>query len=502
MSSRTFSLSLAGAVLPAAGGAAPPPPPPPTGAERHAFLVVGQSNTVGQATDTSTDIFPAGTLEFGPNDVWEAPGTRLHHPRSPRKGRPDPAADHGFARSFANAYAAANPGVELYLIGAAQGGTGFLQNNWNKGDPTYEAAIARANAAMAAAPAGTRLKGILWHQGESDTISQAGVDAWQGNMVQLIANMRADVAAAGPDTPFVVGGHESTSGLYNEKIDLASQAMPNLADRVGFASPSSPRRASTVDNVHFDSATQTQLGRRFAEAVAPAAANARARTGTPLVGPAIEAPDLGGGTRSVGAAGLDIGPETPGRTVLVGLVWRQSPVPAILEVTLGGVPLRRIGIDNSGGSLCCTAWFLAPMPTGTVVDLAVEGSGNFYAGRTKAVVVPVTGVAPYLANPRGEGRASRPAQSSIASLSADVKVAAGDLVIGLAGTLGSTSRTGTWSAPGLSFGRGDYPLQNNMAAHLGHAVAPADDPALAVRFVPSSPANQPGMNVIVLSPSG
>lgn len=500
MTSRTFSLSLAGAVIPAAGGAVAPPPA--TGPERHAFLFVGQSNTVGQAPDATADTFPAAALEFGPNGVWEAPGTRLHHPRSPRKGRPDPAADHGYARSFAAAYAAAHPGVEIYLIGAAQGGSGFHQGDWNRGDPAYGAAVARADAAMAAAPPGTVLKGILWHQGESDTIDKGAVAAWPSRMVQLIANLRADIAAAGPLTPFVVGGHERTSGLYDEAIDLAAQAMPNLADRVGFASPSSPRIATMADNVHFDSATQTQFGRRFAEALAPAAANARARTGTPAVGPAIQAPDLVQGTDAVGAAGLQIGPEAPDRTMLVGLVWRRAPTPSVASVTLGGVPLRRIGISSHGGSLCCTAWFGASMPKGTVADLAVGGLGAFDANQTKAVVMAVRGVAPFLAGPRGEGRDARGGQAGVSALSATVQVSAGDLVLGLAGTLGDAARTGTWSAAGASFGRGDFPMRNKMAAHLGYAVAPASASALAVGFAPSAPANQPGMNVIVLPPSG
>ena len=392
--------------------------------------------------------------------------------------------------------------MEIYLIGAAQGATGFHQNDWNAGDPTYGAAVARANAAMAAAPAGTVLKGILWHQGESDTVDPGAVAAWPDRMVDLIGRLRADIAAAGPATPFVVGGHESTSGLYKEAIDLAAQAMPSLADRVGFASPSSPRRASMVDNVHFDSATQTQFGRRFAEALAPAAANARARSGTPVVGPVIEAPDLTQGTDSVGASGLQLGPEAPDRTVLVGIVWRRNPTPSVASATLGGVPLRRIGISSHAGSLCCTVWFAAPMPTGTVADLAVGGAGAFDANQTKALIVPVTGVAPFLAGPRGEARDPRAGQAGVSALSGPVRVSAGDLVLGLAGTLGSATRTGVWSAPGASFGRADFPMRNKMAAHLGHAIAPADDPAYAVRFAPNAPVNQPGMNVIVLPPSG
>lgn len=500
MSSPTLSLSLAGAVLPAGGAGAPPPPP--AGPARHAFLVVGQSNAVGQAPDASGGDFPPGTLEFGPGDAWAPPASRLHHPRSPRKSRPHPDADHGFARSFAARYVADNPGVELYLIGAAQGATGFLQDDWHKGDPTYEAAVARANAAMAAAPAGTVLKGILWHQGENDTLSNAAAAAWPGHMAGMIADMRADIAAAGPATPFVVGGHERTSGLYKRAIDLGSQAMPNLADHVGFASPSSPRVAAMADNVHFDGPTQVQFGHRFAEALAPAAANARARTGTPLVGAVVEAPDLTGGTRTVGAAGLQLGPEAPDRTILVGVVWRRNPTPSVASVELGGVPLRRVGLSSHGGSLCCTAWFAASMPTGTVADLAIGGVGAFSANQTKAIVVPVTGVAPFLAGPKAEGRDARGGQAGIAMLGADVAVTAGDLVLGLAGTLGSSSRTGSWSAPGVAFGEGDFPMIHKMTAHLGHGVATASDPALPVGFAPSSPANQPGLNVIVLPPSG
>ena len=62
---------------------------------------------------------------------------------------------------------------------------------WAKGEPLYEAAVARARAALAAG--GGTLAAVLWFQGESDTIELDDATAYGGRMERLVNDFRADL---------------------------------------------------------------------------------------------------------------------------------------------------------------------------------------------------------------------------------------------------------------------------------------------------------------------
>ena len=66
---------------------------------------------------------------------------------------------------------------------------------WAKGEPLYEAAIARARAAVAAG--GGTLGAVLWFQGESDTIELDDATAYGGRMERLVNDLRADLYVPG-----------------------------------------------------------------------------------------------------------------------------------------------------------------------------------------------------------------------------------------------------------------------------------------------------------------
>ena len=47
------------------------------------------------------------------------------------------------------------------------------------------------------------IKGVLWHQGEADTLNDERADSYETKLHQLIADLRADLGIA--DLPFIVG---------------------------------------------------------------------------------------------------------------------------------------------------------------------------------------------------------------------------------------------------------------------------------------------------------
>ena len=236
----------------------------PLGPAPHVFVVAGEANASGRAPEDNLQSFPATARQWGASGSWTALGSRLFH--GPWETNAVDAlgagANFGWARAFANAYAAANPGNPVYLIGVAREGSGLANGQWSPGNPAYVAALARINAALAAAPGNAALKGILWHQGESDSQSQPAWDGYAAALAQLVANLRAGIVGASASTPFVAGGHFPSSSHYHAKIQAATQALPNAIAFTGYADPSVPQEVELFDGRHFDAASAPTVWRQ------------------------------------------------------------------------------------------------------------------------------------------------------------------------------------------------------------------------------------------------
>ena len=163
----------------------------------HLFLLMGQSNMSGGVGLAAGDTQPVPHVlkmrwaKEGDEPKW-APGAHPLHPRRPNKK-----ARFGPGLSFAETYVADKPGVVVGLIPMAWGGRSIVQ--LSKGSEIYSDAIRHTKAAM---QVGT-LKGVLWHQGESDTVEQTRTDAYEKRLHRLVEDVRKDLGS--PQLPFVVG---------------------------------------------------------------------------------------------------------------------------------------------------------------------------------------------------------------------------------------------------------------------------------------------------------
>jgi hypothetical protein len=117
--------------------------------------------------------------------------------------------------------------------------------------------------------AGT-IRGLLLHQGESDT----GDPQWVGKVAGLVADLRADLGLGA--APFVAGEllyGGCCGGAHNPLVAALPGAIP--ACRVVSA-----RGLAGMDAAHFDLVGQRELGARYAtamlELLAPAPPLARA----------------------------------------------------------------------------------------------------------------------------------------------------------------------------------------------------------------------------------
>ena len=120
-----------------------------------------------------------------------------------------------------------------------------------------------------ALPAGT-LKGILWHQGESDSLPNLA-SAYEPKLHDLVKRLREHLSA--PDVPFIAG----QMGKFDEvpwtpekvMVDRAHQDLVQKLPHCGFADAKNLKHKG--DKIHFDSPSFRELGKRYAKAFAQVA---------------------------------------------------------------------------------------------------------------------------------------------------------------------------------------------------------------------------------------
>ncbi len=217
------------------------------------YLLIGQSNMAGRAEielqdqDTLERVF----LYTGLSDnEWEKAANPLNKYSSIRKNLPMQRLGPGY--TFARETAKAHSENKIGLVVNAKGGTSI--SLWKPGSEFYNEAVSRTKNAMKFGV----LKGIVWHQGESDA---SKYDSYLPKIVELIESLRVDFNM--PDLPVVVG---QLSEDKDSRIDFNKMILrlPKEIDNVEVVST---ENTSTFDGTHFNSASQRLLGERCAKAM-------------------------------------------------------------------------------------------------------------------------------------------------------------------------------------------------------------------------------------------
>lgn len=223
----------------------------------HLFLLVGQSNMAGRGAveDQDREIHPR-VLMFNKAGEWIPAVDPLHFDKPAMVGV-------GLGKTFALDYAKQHPHVTVGLIPCAVGGSPIA--TWEPGafdDATkthpYDDAISRAHRAI---KSGT-LKGILWHQGESDS-NPKNAPLYKARLHGLIKRFRQELKA--PDVPFIAG----QMGQFAERpwnddrkaVDAVHRRLPDEVANTAFAD--SDGLLHKGDEVHFDSKSYRELGHRY-----------------------------------------------------------------------------------------------------------------------------------------------------------------------------------------------------------------------------------------------
>jgi hypothetical protein len=221
----------------------------------HLYLLMGQSNMAGRGEITREDEIPdPRVLCFTLSNSWEKAVEPITRDRKSGLGV-------GPGLSFGKQMAASNKDVTIGLVPCAVGGTPLKR--WVRGGDLYSNAVNRARLAM---KDGT-LKGVLWHQGESDSGTKTNADSYGERLTQMIRDLRADLQS--PDLPVVAG--ELGEFLYDRGPDkspyarVINEALAHLPEKVSHtACALSKGLTHKGDVLHFDSASQREFGKRYA----------------------------------------------------------------------------------------------------------------------------------------------------------------------------------------------------------------------------------------------
>lgn len=237
-------------VLFAAFASAAEPTALPDGQQLDLFLLIGQSNMAGRGKIEPQDQVPNPRIwKLDKEDHWVPAVDPLHFDKPTIAGV-------GLGSSFARAIAEKWPDRFIGLIPSAVGGTRIDQ--WKPGSDLYNEAVRRAKVALAR---GT-LKGILWHQGESDSIA-ARVPTYLVHLKEIVEHLRTDLNS--PDVPVIVGQigyfHEAKAP-YTKQMNLELLKVATVIPHSACAT--AEELVDKGDQTHFDSPSLREFGKRYA----------------------------------------------------------------------------------------------------------------------------------------------------------------------------------------------------------------------------------------------
>lgn len=162
------------------------------------------------------------------------------------------------------------PNEQITLIKTAVGGTS-LAVDWDiETGELYLGFLDHTNRALAALEAlgQPQVVGLMWMQGESDTIDPDNADLYQERLIAFIEAVRTEMQD--PNLPVIIGLISTIDmWTYSATVRAAQTAVAEQLDNVEIIETDDlPRDTENGDPVHYNTEGNLELGRRFAEAFA------------------------------------------------------------------------------------------------------------------------------------------------------------------------------------------------------------------------------------------
>ncbi len=225
------------------------------------FLLIGQSNMAGRGPLDEVPPIVNSDVQMFRDGLWMPASEPLHTDKPAMAGI-------GPGMSFADALQRRHGGT-IGLIPCAFGGTALRE--WQPGEPLFTAAV---QATRTAQLAGGVLRGILWHQGESDSDTREDAERYDTGFWSMYHPLTEQIG--GKEVPFLIGelgdflaNYAPGCGFYR----ITNQKLKEIAD----SDPAIEWVPATGltdrgDSLHFDARSQRVFGLRYADAWEQAAA--------------------------------------------------------------------------------------------------------------------------------------------------------------------------------------------------------------------------------------
>lgn len=228
------------------------------------FLLMGQSNMAGYG-------------ELLPEDDKDIEGTYMLREGVTRMGKygwvPAKQPIHNrldsdrfcLAGPFAKAHRELYPRIAVGLIPMAWGGAAIT--DINKSTLLYQEMIDKALWAKRQG----KLKALLWHQGESDTVSEEAADQYEIRLIQLIEDIRADLNE--PDLKVIVGnlaefygtGVDHSAPQRVKQINKVKDSLRIVSEKLSHVGFVESKGLRSIDHhqVHLDRESYIIFGNRY-----------------------------------------------------------------------------------------------------------------------------------------------------------------------------------------------------------------------------------------------
>lgn len=219
------------------------------------FLMIGQSNMAGRGFLNEVTPIYNERIQMLRNGRWQMMAEPINFDR--------PVSGISLAASFADAWSRQNQEDIIGLIPCAEGGSTL--NEWGVDEALFKHAIAEAKFAMQ----NSELTGILWHQGESDSLG-GNYKVYYEKLLVIVNAIRKELNT--PDIPLIIGGLGDFLGKVGfgkgcTEYNLINEELKKFAfeqDNCYFVTASG--LTSNPDGIHIDAISQRKFGLRYFEA--------------------------------------------------------------------------------------------------------------------------------------------------------------------------------------------------------------------------------------------
>ena len=167
----------------------------------------------------------------------------------------------GLAASFADEYAKYF-NEKVGLIPCADGGTSISE--WLPGEVLFDNAKNQAKLAQRS----SEIVGILWHQGENDSMELSEVKKYEERFKNTIDTLKNELDLS-DDIPVIIGGLGDFVGGYQDGKCKYFKEINAILEKmaVGYgAYVSAEGLTCKEDGIHFNSASYREFGKRYFEA--------------------------------------------------------------------------------------------------------------------------------------------------------------------------------------------------------------------------------------------